>query len=88
MDEAAKAESIESFEKSIYPIWRGIEERDLAEDLSRPLTDGGVMWECATMHKQDVAVYISGIKANRFDVKVELMADLRRKAARASGVGQ
>jgi hypothetical protein len=89
MDEGAKAASVAAFEREIYPLWKGIEERDkIAEDKMTPaeVTSQRVLLECVTLHKQDLAVYQSGIKPNRSGGDQERMADLRRKAARAAGV--
>jgi hypothetical protein len=85
MDDSSKKKSLRDFERMIYPIWKGIQERDVAADEKRPIIQGEILWECATLHKQDIAIYESGIKPNRFDVDSEAIAKLRKKSLRASG---
>lgn len=87
MSEGEKAASVDQFEKSIYPIWKSIEVADKAaeddltdEEVAAP---GQVMFECATMHRQDRAIKRRGILPNIVTIEKEMMAGLRRKAARA-----
>lgn len=89
MGEAEKAMSISDFEHSVYPIWMGIEKKDFENE--RAMTNAQVdaqntLLECLTLHRQDLAIFQSGIKPNRMTSTQERMGDLRRKAARAAGV--
>ena len=90
MDSASQSASVDKFSRSIYPIWKGIEEKDKAsedlltsEQVHRP---GQVLFECVTLHKQDLAILNSGIKPSRMDDNQEKMDRLRQKAVRAVGV--
>ncbi len=87
MDEVSKAASIATFERQIFPIWRGVEERDKeteekmsAEEVNAP---SQVMFECSTMHRQDLAIHSSGRKPNRSGGDQERAAYLRKKDSRA-----
>ena len=79
--------SLDAFGKSIYPIWRGIAERDRIREESIPMSEvnapGQVMFEVSTTHKQDAAIYNSGIKPSRTDENQNTMNRLRRKDVRA-----
>lgn len=89
MDGAAQSRSIDDFSRAIYPIWKGIEEKDKANEdamtMGEVSSHGQVMFEIRTMHKQDLAIYNSGIKPARTDENQEKMGRLRAKAVRASG---
>lgn len=87
MTEGEKSASVDQFEKSIYPLWKSIEVSDKSaedaltvEEVNLP---GQVLFECATMHRQDRAIKRKGILPNIVSIEKEMMADLRRKAARA-----
>lgn len=73
---------IEDFERAIYPLWKGVAERDrVIEDalsISEVSARGQVMFETSTTHRQDIAIYESGIKPNGEIVPTE---NLRKKAA-------
>lgn len=82
-----QAASIAQFEALIFPIWKGISERDLAVDAKMTAEEVAaqrVLLECLTLHKQDLAVYASGIKPNRTGSDYTRMIELRRKSARAA----
>ena len=70
MDTAASNRSLFDFGRMIYPIWRGIEEKDIAEETKRSQEEvnepGQYIYECLTLHKQDHAIYRSHHKPNRF----------------------
>ena len=87
MDESARAASVRTFEADIYPLWAPIEKRDMEREASMEMKQvnapGQVLFECETMHRQDLAIHRSGIKPNRANVDQEKMADLRRKDARS-----
>lgn len=89
MDGSSQYRSLEDFGRSIYPIWKGIEEKDrIAEEkltLAEIYASGQVMFEIRTMHNQDLAIYNSGIKPMRTDENQEKMNRLRQKAVKASG---
>lgn len=89
MDGSAQYNSIDAFTKSIYPIWRGIAEKDKEREEALPMSEigkpGSVMFEILTMHKQDLAIFNSGIKPARIDANQETMNRLRRKDSRAGG---
>lgn len=90
MEEATKANSIFDFERAIYPIWAKIETVDNEAEKklsSKEATSGLIMGECVTLHKQDLAIFKSGIKPHRIDIAQEKMNKLRAKAARASSFG-
>ncbi len=80
-----RTRSMEDFQKVIFPIWKGIQERDDARDKSAtgPIatTVGAMMSEIATMHRQDMAILASGFKPRKEVMTQESAVDLRRKAA-------
>lgn len=69
MISSEQASSIAEFGRLIYPIWKGIEEKDIEADASKTLSEvnapGQVLFDCLTLHRQDLAIYRSGIKPNR-----------------------
>lgn len=84
MSEADRARSMEDFTRAIYPIWRGIDERDRAEDAKKSLGEcmaQPIMAEVVTLHKQDLAIYESGHKPSKISTAPESMQRLRQKAA-------
>ncbi len=86
MEESVKAQSMREFERAIFPIWKGIEEKDKIADAKltpEQVAAQDVLLECLTLHKQDLAIHGSGIKPNRQGGDQEKMADLRRRASRA-----
>ncbi len=87
MSEGEKSSSIDQFEKDIYPIWKSIEAKDWEEECKLKQAEvnaaGQVLFECATMHRQDRAIKNRGILPSMVTIEKEMMADLRRKAARA-----
>lgn len=88
MDENAKWKSVAEFERAIFPIWMGIEERDKENEdkmSNEEISAQRVLLECLTLHRQDVAIHTSMIKPNRFDGDHKRMADLHRRALKASG---
>lgn len=87
MSLSEQAASMEQFEALVYPLWKGIDERDTATEAK--LTAGEiasqrVLLECLTLHRQDLAIYASGIKPNRTGSDYTRMIELRRKAAKAA----
>jgi 2-oxo-4-hydroxy-4-carboxy--5-ureidoimidazoline (OHCU) decarboxylase len=87
MSEGEKAASVSQFERDIFTIWKSIEEKDwenechfTQEEVNAP---GQVLFECATMHRQDRAIKARGFLPNMVTIEKEMMAELRRKAARA-----
>ncbi|MDE2107007.1 MAG: hypothetical protein KGL39_57905 [Patescibacteria group bacterium] len=89
MDESARANSIADFERGIYPIWKGIEEKDIHAENKMSLEEvkaQRVLFECLTLHKQDLAIYQSNIKPFRESGDREKMNELRRKALKATGI--
>ncbi len=89
MDGAAQYQSLAAFSKEIFPIWKGIEEKDKADESAMTSAEvsraGQLMMEVKTLHKQDLAIYLSGIKPSRTDDNRDRMDRLRQKAVRASG---
>lgn len=90
MDSSVQYQSMRDFERNIYPIWKGIEERDKAdedklshEQLRLP---GRPLLEMLTIHRQDKAIHRSGYKPNRMDHNQETMARLRKKDARSAAI--
>lgn len=91
MDASAQYRSIEDFSRAIYPIWRGIEEKDKdaeTEMTAAEVSSSRLLFEVKTRHKQDNAIHASGIKPHRSDILQEKMQNIRSKAARAAGVRQ
>lgn len=89
MDSSAQYRSIDDFSKAIYPIWKGIEEKDREAETAMTAAEvaaSRILFEVKTRHKQDNAIYASGIKPHRSDVLQEKMQNIRSKAARAVGV--
>src|SRR6185312_1517520 len=64
-----EANALAQFEGAIYPIWKAIEVQDKKLEDSLTLEQvnapGQVLFECDTLHKQDLAIFNSGIKPNR-----------------------
>lgn len=88
MDASAQYRSIDDFSKSIYPIWKGIEEKDREAETAMTAAEvaaSRLLFEVKTRHKQDNAIYAAGIKPHRSDIVQEKMQTLREKAARAAG---
>lgn len=92
MTESDKATSVENFEKAIYPIWKGVEDKTWKEEQAMSMEEVAcqrVLLECLTLHKQDLAIHNSGIKPVRHSEKQigdqALMSELRRRAVRAGG---
>ena len=87
MDDAARASSVRSFEAAIYPLWAAIEKRDMERDAAmtgqQVAVPGQVLFECETMHRQDLAIHASGIKPWMQNTDQERMNDLRRRDARS-----
>lgn len=87
MDEAARSASVRSFEAAVYPIWAGIEAQDTARELKMTHAEvsapGQVLYECETVHRQDLAIVAAGVKVNRDNSDREQMEKLRRRDARA-----
>ena len=69
MTDSQKNLSLFEFGRKIYPIWKGIEERDIAEDLKKSVEEhaapGQYIYECLTLHKCDLGIYRSHHKPNR-----------------------
>ena len=87
MDESSRQNSIRAFESAIYPFWASIEkqdtEREAALTSAQVAAPGQVLYECATVHRQDLAIHASGIKPNRDNSDQERMEMLRRRDARS-----
>lgn len=87
MDEGSRQNSIRAFESAIYPFWASIEkqdtEREAAMTSAQVAAPGQVLYECATVHRQDIAIMASGIKPNRDNSDQERMEILRRRDARS-----
>lgn len=80
---------MEAFEALIFPIWKGIEHKDVCADLKLTVEEiaaGRVLLECRTLHSQDIAIHASGIKPNRTGSDQARMAELRRKAAKSAHI--
>lgn len=60
MGQSERDVSIGDFEHKIFPIWKGIEERDLEDQAKQEMREinspGQVMFECETTHRQDIAI--------------------------------
>lgn len=85
MDESSWFKSIEEFDRKIYPIWKGIESKDIeAEKLltNEQVAAQNILSDCLTLHKIEVSIHGSSIKPMRVSVDQERMMDIRRKAAR------
>lgn len=90
MDNAAQYRAMSDFEKAVYPIWRGIEERDSANEAKLSMTEINkipVMLECLTVHRQDLAIHASGHKPSRLNATPEAAQNLRKKAAAGEKYG-
>lgn len=89
MDEAARSASVRNFEAAVYPIWAGIEVEDSAREAkmthAQVSAPGQVLYECATVHRQDLAIVGAGIKPNRENADQARMDAIRRRDARARG---
>ena len=89
MDASEQAASIDVFERSIFPVWMGILKKEVESELAaahgQAATDGTVMTEILTTHKQDVAIIAAGVKPNRMGHDQERLMELRQKAVRARG---
>jgi hypothetical protein len=89
MTEAERSVSMEVFGRAIYPIWKGILERDIAAEnlltMAEVNAPGQVLFETLTVHKQDLAIFGSGIKPHRQSSDQAKMADLRRRSTRSFG---
>lgn len=88
MSQADQARSVSDFERAIFPIWKGIEQKDIAREQAMSLSDVSAMLtlaECLTMHKQDLRIYESGIKPHRMSTDQVRMDAIRAKATRAAG---
>lgn len=86
MDESEKASSINQFERLIYPIWMGIEQKDHENESKMAYEEVAavnVLMECTTLHRQDRAIKMSGHRCNRMGGAQEVMQHLRKKADRA-----
>lgn len=88
MTQSEQSQSISDFGRAIYPIWKGIDERDWEADAKLSQAEvnasGQILYDILTLHRQDLAIYASGIKPRRDSMEMQAMADLRAKAARAS----
>lgn len=81
MNAAEKAVSIEEFERSIYPIWMGIEKKDFENEAAQSwewVHAQRVLLEVLTMHRQDRAIHGSNHKPVRMGEPTE---GFRKKAA-------
>lgn len=89
IEESDKAASVRAFEAAIYPLWAPIEKQDTEREAKIPMSEvekpGQVLFECSTLHRQDLAIHASGIKPNRAGGDQERMSNLRRKAMKAAG---
>lgn len=84
--ELDKASSMKVFERSIYPIWMGIEVDDKEREnamSNEQVVAQGILLECLTMHRQDMAILESGFKPVRVAGDQDRIRELRQKAARA-----
>lgn len=60
MDSLIQAQKMVDFKNAIFPIWRGIYQRD------QDIDDGGqTVTDLETLHKCDIAIFDSGIKPDR-----------------------
>lgn len=85
-----QAASVEQFEALIFPIWKGIDRRDIATEAAMTAEQAQaqrVLLECLTLHKQDLAIYNSGIKPNRMASDYSKMVEMRRRASKSTGRG-
>jgi hypothetical protein len=90
MDEAAKSRSVADFERQIYPIWKGIEEKDRHDEekmTSAQVSLLDVMLEVSTLHRQDRAIRSSGIMPGTMTATREGAEALRKKAAASERFG-
>ena len=69
------------FLRKIYPIWKSIEEKDLAIDQKKPIGQG--IPEVVTVHKQDLAIIASGFKPDRQSADA-MSEKIRRGSAKMS----
>ena len=80
--------SIKQFEAAIFPIWKGIEERDReieSKMKSSDSFDSPILLECLTLHRQDDAIIASKIKPWRDTADQAMVEELRRKSAKSAG---
>ena len=88
MDDSARASSIRQFEAAVYPFWAAVEkkdgEREAAMTSAEVSAPGQVLFECLTMHRQDLAIHGSGIKPNKSSQDQTRMEDIRRRAVKAA----
>lgn len=82
MTEGERAASVDNFKRAIYPIWKGIEDRDIAAENKITMEEvnwsGQVLFEAKTVHTQDLAIISSGYKPSMETAPPE---DFRKKAA-------
>ena len=90
MDASDQNRSVHEFERAIFPIWKGIEEREIAADGKLTGADiyapGQILFECATLHKQDLAILASGVKPHRQAGDREYIDAIRRRDTRVSRI--
>src|SRR5258708_18680907 len=88
MDEYARKNSMDAFERAIYPIWASIEKSAIETDdamTQEQTSQLNVLLECPTMHHQDLAIRASGIQPRMNAGDQQKIADLRRRSSRAFG---
>jgi hypothetical protein len=82
VEAAVQDQRMKDFERSIYPIWCSVAEKDrVAEEKltsAQVHAPGQVMFEVSTVHRQDIAIHESGKKP---DGELVPTAALRKKAA-------
>lgn len=82
LTESERELRITNFERNIYPIWRSIEENDLKSNNALTMKEveapGQVMFECSTLHRQDLGIRARG---GRPDTSIVASSDFRKKSA-------
>ena len=86
MTPSEQSSSLAQFESLIYPIWKGVEERDFDREAKlsqQEVNAQRVLLECLTLHHQDLLIHASGKRPTRTSSNYAQALELRRKAAKS-----
>ena len=87
MDSSIQANSVRRFESEIYTCWAPIEKLDSEHEakmgMSELFAPGQVLFECKTLHKQDLAIHASEIKPFMINLAAEKVAKIQKQDTRA-----
>jgi len=92
MTPSEREESMNNFERQIYPIWKGIEQKDVEKDKQMTqdeVSKQDILLECLTLHSQDIAIHMSGYKPYRQSQKQQFekseLDRIKKASWRAAG---